>query len=581
MAPVIVPPATRTRRLTIVAQDPGVRHRNGTVVTALVDVPAEELAPGPRGYRVHVVDYDATSRTLYEPFRLPPDADPYKNVGRPADILDDPRFHAQNVYAIVMRTLSRFEFGLGRRVAWGFDGHQLTVAPHAFADANAFYSEADQSLLFGYFPARQGGNVFTCLSHDIVAHEATHAILDGIRERFTEPSSPDQAAFHEALSDIVALLSVFSLPGLVEAVLTRSQEGRVGSGRAMVPASRVTYEALRDSVLLGLADEMGEELAAVRGEALRRSVSLDESAAWKDDPDFEEPHRRGEVLVAAVMRAFLRVWVMRIGQLGPVDRSWYDLGRVAEEGADVAGYLLTMTIRALDYTPPVHIEFGDYLSAMLTADVEIRPDDTRYGFRRLLLESFAKYGLAAASSGGSEPGVWRPCEVAVSPARNRFESLTRDRDEMFRFAWENRRALGLMEGAYTRVISVRPCLRIGPDDGFPLRETVAEVFQQLILPASGLRRLGIEKPEGLDGSALVELQGGVTLVLDEYGQLKFAVHKRLHDRDDPSLQARQSARLGYLQERGFLSAGRSLRGRLSSLHRARALDSSRRPGEVW
>jgi hypothetical protein len=571
----------RTRTLTIVAQDPGVRRRDGTVVTAEVDVPAEELAPGPRGYRVHVVDYDGSSRTLYEPYRLPPDADPYRDIGKPAAVLDDPRFHAQNAYAIVMRTLARFEFALGRRVAWGFDGHQLTVAPHAFADANAFYSESDQSLLFGYFPARRGGNVFTCLSHDIVAHEATHAILDGIRGRFTEPSSPDQAAFHEALADIVALLSVFSLPGLVEAVLARSQEGRVHSGRALVSAREVTYDALRDSVLLGLADEMGEELAAVRGEALRRSVTLAESAAWKDDPDFEEPHRRGEILVAAVMRAFLQVWVARIGQLGKVDRSWLDRGRVAEEGADVADYLLTMAIRALDYTPPVHIDFGDFLSAMLTADVEVRPNDTRYGFRRLLIESFAKYGLAPASSGGAEPGVWRPCDLVVSPARNRFESLTRDRDEMFRFVWENRRALGLMEGAYTRVISVRPCLRIGPDDGFPLRETVAEVFQQLILPASGLRRLGIEMPDGLDGSQLVELQGGVTVVLDEYGQLKFAIHKRLHDRSDPVLQARQSARLAYLQERGFLSAGRSIRGRLSTLHRARALDVGRRPGEVW
>src|SRR5918993_1424458 len=55
-------------------------------------------------------------------------------------LLEDPRFHAQNVYAIIMRTLARFEFALGRRVGWSFLGHQLQVAPHAFADANAFYS---------------------------------------------------------------------------------------------------------------------------------------------------------------------------------------------------------------------------------------------------------------------------------------------------------------------------------------------------------------------------------------------------------------------------------------------------------
>ena len=35
-----------------------------------------------------------------------------------------------------MRTLAHFEKALGRRVSWSFGGHQLKVAPHAFAEAN-------------------------------------------------------------------------------------------------------------------------------------------------------------------------------------------------------------------------------------------------------------------------------------------------------------------------------------------------------------------------------------------------------------------------------------------------------------
>ncbi len=46
-------PRPRTRTLTIVAQDPSVKHGN-RVLTTEVEVPAEELTPGPRGYRVHV-----------------------------------------------------------------------------------------------------------------------------------------------------------------------------------------------------------------------------------------------------------------------------------------------------------------------------------------------------------------------------------------------------------------------------------------------------------------------------------------------------------------------------------------------
>ena len=60
-------PRARTRKLTIVAQDPAVRDSRGRIITAEVDVPAEELARGPLGYRVHVIDYDGSTRTLYAP----------------------------------------------------------------------------------------------------------------------------------------------------------------------------------------------------------------------------------------------------------------------------------------------------------------------------------------------------------------------------------------------------------------------------------------------------------------------------------------------------------------------------------
>jgi len=63
-----------------------------------------------------------------------------------------PDFHACMTFGIVMKTLSRFEFALGRRVKWRFHSHQLQVSPHAVEEANAFYSHAAQGLCFGYFP---------------------------------------------------------------------------------------------------------------------------------------------------------------------------------------------------------------------------------------------------------------------------------------------------------------------------------------------------------------------------------------------------------------------------------------------
>lgn len=552
----------------IVALDPSFRVKRGgrkRILTAEVEVPAEVLAPGPSGYRVQVIDYDASTNTLYKPSREVADG-VHPDDLEDSQILSDPHFHARNVYAIVMRTLARFEFALGRRVSWGFYGHQLKVAPHAFVDANAFYTEDNQALMFGYFPGRKG-MVFTCLSHHIVAHETTHALLDGLRQRYTDPSSPEQAAFHEGFADVVALLSIFSLRDVVRGVIDLKRKGRGGifSNSQFVSAAALTPEKLRNSVLLGLAEEMGQELSGVRGDALRRSATLTPDTRYMDDPEFREPHRRGEILVAAVINAFIEVWVRRLRELGRVSPRGLNRDRVVEEGAEVADYLLTMSIRALDYAPPVDLQFCDYLSALLTADREIRPDDSKYNFRKALLESFDRYKMPPTSNGdGDEPGVWPPPRAKMTYERTHFESMQRDPNEVFRFIWENRKELELFEDAYTRVLSVRPCLRIGPD-GFALKETVAEYIQLIELQASELRSLGIRAPVTMPADTAVKIYGGGALVFDEYGLLKFHVNHRILDPE------RQTKRLEYLWQHGHIQRGSSLYRRISHMHRLRAL----------
>jgi hypothetical protein len=604
----------RTQKFTIIAQDPSVKSKKSTwqgedtqasssrtesgdeevILTAEVDVPAEELAPGPRGYRVQVIDYNTSTGEVYAPmeYKLLEEGkycDPF--IREPdTTLLTNPTFHAQNVYAIVMKTLARFEFALGRRVSWSFDGHQLQVAPHAFAEANAFYSKRDRALLFGYFPRRKsnsqqisgGGNnedlafeghtakmewVFTCLSNDIVVHESTHALVDGLRERFTDPSSPDQAAFHEGFADVIALLSIFSLDGVVGRVIDLGNQA--GGDSQRISREILNPEALRKSVILGLGEEMGQELdggvTGMRKAALRRSVELAPPAEleppqlpnyYLNQEEFKDPHRRGELFVAAMMNAFLRVWCERLKRLGdapvpganrrPKRQVFLDRQRVVEEGAAVAEQMITMSIRALDYTPPTDLEFCDFLSALLTGDYEMRPDDSIYNFRKTLKESFRAYGMAPTSKyGGNEEGIWEPPNHSLRYDRTRFESLTRDPDEVFRFIWENRQALGLEEGAYTRVLSVRPCMRTNPDDGFVLRETVAEYYQQLTIRADELKQYGIKTPPGMDEDFEVTIYGGGSLIFDEFGRVKFHIRNRILNPE------RQTRRLKHLWEYGY------------------------------
>ncbi len=565
----------RARKMPVIAQDPGVR-RDGRILTTDVSVPWEDLQPGPIGHRVCVVDYDASTRKMYKPARV---TGLLAEDLKDADLLGDPSFHASNVYALVMRTLKRFEYALGRRVSWGFQAHQLKVVPHAFEEMNAFYSREAQSLVFGYYPTADGV-AFTCLSHDVVVHETSHALLDGLRQRFMAPSSADQAAFHEAFGDIVALLSVFSLGKVLLTLLEHSAGSEAKPRRGLIARDSVTMEGLMDSVLLGLAEEMGAAAGSARAGALRRSVRIEPDKAILERLEFGEAHRRGEILVAAMMRTFVDVWTRRLKDLGTVEDDYLDLGRVAEEGATIAEVLLTMAIRAIDYTPPIHIDFGDYLSALVTADSEIRTDDSRYELRQSLLQWFGSYGIEPAS--GTTDGTWLPPERPLENQGVHFQSLQTDPIEMFSLLWANRRRLRLDPGAYTRVASVRPCVRTSPDDGLPLRETVAECIQYVDLYARDLEQVGLTRPAGMPGTLKVTLEGGSTLILDEYGRLKYDIHNRLPRKHGGSEDIEAQGRLQYLWDHGAFDVAESLNARFARLHRRRAgLGGSEDRSEVW
>jgi hypothetical protein len=498
----------------------------------------------------------------------------------------------------VMKTLARFEYALGRRIPWSrrsFKSHQLKVAPHGMADANAFYNPDIEGLVFGYFNGASGERVYTCLSQDIVVHETTHALLDALRERYMDPSSPDQAAFHEGFSDVIALLSVFSQSEVVRYLLLGGKPA--GKKDRFIKRANVQYKVLLESALFALADQMGSELNGVRGQPLRHSAKIKPHPKLKDTAEYLEPHRRGELLVAAVMQGFVKAWSERIRTSGLDKQPAYPVSRIAEEGADIADKLATMWIRAIDYMPPVHLTFGDALSAALTADFEVRPDDSRYELRAHMRESFAAFGFKPASRRADGSGLWEDAPPALNYDRVRFESLKTDEDEVFRFIWDNRTALELCDGAYTQVLSVRPSVRIGID-GFVLRETVAEYYQVARFTREEMKERGVNPPQeyldslideemrvakeadgGDDGHAhasdpatakevTTALYGGAVLIFDEYGHVKYWIHNDVLGKD-------QNDRLAYLWEQGQLRADQTTvrlrEGRFSALHRMRAL----------
>src|SRR4029453_11939800 len=98
-----------------------------------------------------------------------------------------------------------------------------------------------------------GGMVFTCLSHDIGAHETTPALLDGFHQYFMEPTNEDVLAFHEAFADIVALFQHFSFPEVIAHQIPKRRgnlrdENLLAQLASQFGHARGAYGALRDAI---------------------------------------------------------------------------------------------------------------------------------------------------------------------------------------------------------------------------------------------------------------------------------------------------------------------------------------------
>ena len=394
----------------------------------------EETSPGPCGAYVEVIDYDPSKECFYEAVDLD---DKYVLADHGLPLSEgDPKFHQQQVYAVIMSVIAQFEKALGRKVIWSrveeteqggrFEFRhdfveKLRVYPHALRQQNAFYSPQKVALLFGYFQASStwsGTNVprsaiFTCLSPDIVAHEVTHAILDSLHPYLRKDTNDDMLAFHEGFADIIALLQRFTFKPVVEEQI-RNAKG----------------DLLSSQNLLGdLAIQFGQAVSGNR-RALR-SFLIEKDAQGKEklvEPDpgkytsVTEVHDRGGLLVAAVFDAFVRLYKFRVadlirlatdgsGKLGDDELDPDLVKRLSEEACEIANKLMLICIRALDYCPPVDLNFGDYLRALITADVEHNPEDED-GLRYALLESFRNWGIVPCdvNTYSVESLVWKPIE---------------------------------------------------------------------------------------------------------------------------------------------------------------------------
>jgi hypothetical protein len=550
------PGAPVSRPLRIYTLDPSVSDRLGGV--AIAQVPYEPLKTGPIG-SVFEVNWEgapapivADALDLDDPFLLLSSGlSPSPSNGR---------FHLQMVYAVCSLTYTAFTRALGRDIAWSHDplpGQplRLVVRPFGFRGANAGFSREAGDLSFGYFKTRgkragftlENGIVCSALSHDIVAHETTHALLDGLRSEFMNPTNVDVPAFHEGFSDLVALFLHFTYPDVVERAI-RDSHGSFTRG----------------SLLTDLAREFGYARSRRgRADALRSGVDIDGVAAFDSDvlPTKEnspkcydanmEPHALGSVLVSAVFEAFTTIvkrkteHYYKIAGLDPQAPTIEPLSdslvkAIAEEASSVAGRFLSICIRAIDYCPPADMEFGEYLRAMITADGDLEKTD-KWGFREALMRSFRRREVFPDHVlFMTEDAVrWEPPERDLRIPPLAFRNLKFDGEpgrpaserELDRQARALGRAVtdplnagvfrlvsasqplpkGIVQAPPPIVESVRVARRAAPD-GRILFDLVAEVTQTCTVKLK---------------DTLFEMNGGCTVVIDPQGHVRYAIYKKL------------------------------------------------------
>lgn len=544
------------RPLNIFTLDPSISPLDGAL--AVLKVPYEALAPGPVGALFEVDNDDGFQRNQ----RVDLD-DPriVMNDGLPPTP-SDPRFHQQMTYAVCSSVYAAFQTALGRHVMWSFPQSagraegRLLIRPHGFQGNNAYYDKQAGALVFGYYraPPRVTGRnlpdswVFTCLSHDIVAHEVTHALLDALRANFTIPSNPDVLAFHEAFADLVAVFQHFTYQAVVERAIASSR-----GDLQLAP------------MLTDLAGQFSQtQPGAMTGQALRSAV--DRRRAGEQPRQYgqdSEPHALGSVLVAAIFDAFVTVFERKTrrfirlatggsGLLPAGELPTQLVAILAEQAAHLASQFLTMCIRAIDYCPPVDLLFGEYLRALITADYALVPDDP-WSYREALVDSFRAHGIHPIDvpNLSQDALLWRtpeealPACAALDFAALRFrgdpsmpasaQEVQRQARELGMFITAPRRArlFGLMtqaEAAQAGIVaslptihSIRSTRRVGPQ-GQIVFDLVAEVTQHRTVQ--------------LDDGTRMRFHGGATIILDPDGCVRYVIAKGIHN---AAREARQRA----------------------------------------
>jgi hypothetical protein len=257
------------------------------------------------------------------------------------------------------------------------------------------------------------------------------------------------------------------------------------------------------------------------------------------------------------------------------------VNRLTDVACKTAKHVLRICIRALDYCPAVDITFGEYLRAMITADIDLVPDDP-YHYRVAFMEAFRARDLLPRDvrTVSEETLAWGTLE---DPKPKWLDNIVAkldlrwdrdlDRSKVFELNYNNRWAMwGTLKAAFAadpelctqfgllngvprydsqgrvvkeaaegettfEVFTVRPARRIAPDGSFRT-EVIATIHQCQPLP------IDPKNP----AAGWFWFRGGATLIFDPREgrrEVRYSIIKRSGSESRQECQ-RQTTTAGFL-----------------------------------
>lgn len=368
------------------------------------------IGAGPCDHRMYTIDPVHKTRLYGYPY-LPPFTGAIRAPARPNrgghfdQLPEDSReFCAAHMFGVVRRVLDIWEDYVGHEVRWHFS----ELLPRLELIPLVEWDNAQSGFGFietGHTPTTASINLPYCLSFDVLAHELGHALL------FAEVGLPvgpvrsaEFLAFHEAMADLVALVSVLHFDLVVDDILMQTR------GNLYVPSA---------------FNRLGEltETEQIRWAANTRTMSefaglrIADDGTWIDPSgQGNEAHDLSQVLTGAVFDVVIDVFQRLLVERGLLSRRLHylaeslteevtdladvrdlfaqayrghhdDFKHVLEDARDWAGYGLAAIWPRLR---PETLTFADVGLRLIEADVEM--SGGRFG--DIVRINFARRGIA-------------------------------------------------------------------------------------------------------------------------------------------------------------------------------------------